>query len=164
MKVEAIFPPVLRFLGHLALATCGIVVISFLLELTVGLVIVSQDHRFLDYFVVGPTFAVPIILGLVAGRRFGRRLPALASRLLWLPPLVLLVSEMYLNYKYRYPGENMRAEIWNNFVGIQCGGSECLTEAFVTAPFVAAVAYALGAELGRLKVRRSRIIDAPRSQ
>jgi hypothetical protein len=160
MKVEAIYPPLLRFLGHLALATYGIVAISYLLELTVGLVIVSKDHRFLDYFVVGPTFALPAILGLLAEHRFGRRLPALASRLLWVPPLMLLVSEMSLYYRYPWPGEDLRAELWNNFVGISCGGSECLGEALCTAPFVAAVAYGLGAELGGLKARKSRTIDA----
>jgi hypothetical protein len=82
---------------------------------------------------------------------FGQRLPALASHLLWVPLQVLLVSEMYLSYKYPWPGEHLRAELWDNFVGIHCGGSECLEAAWCTAPLVAAVAYTLGAELGRLK-------------
>jgi hypothetical protein len=163
MKVEAIWPPVLRFLSHLALATYGIVALSFLPEIPLRLIIGSQD-RFLDYFVVGPTFGLPIILGFLAGHRFGRRLPALASRPLWVPPFVLLVSQIYLEYEYRWAGEDIRAQLWNNYVGINCGASECLSEALLTAPLVAALAYSLGAELGRMKARKSRRMAAARSQ
>jgi hypothetical protein len=67
-SAQHMIPPVLKFLAHLALVTCGVVIISFLLEFSVGLVIGSQA-RFLDYFVVGPTFAVPIISGLLASHR-----------------------------------------------------------------------------------------------
>jgi hypothetical protein len=164
MKVETIFPLVLRFLGHLALATYGIVALSFLIELPLNLVVGSQNS-FLDYFVIGPTFAVPIILGLLAGHRFGRRLPAVASRLLWMLPLLFLAYQLYfVDYRLQYPGENVRAELRNNYVGIHCGGSECLNEALLTAPLMAAFAYTVGAELGRLKKRKSRIIDAGLSQ
>lgn len=152
-----------RFLGHLALATYGILALSFLPEILLHFVIGPQD-RFLDYFVVGPTLALPIILGLLAGHRFGKRLPALASRLLWVPPFLLLAHELYWGYKLPYPGENVPMHLWNNYVGTRCGDTECLNEAFLTAPLVSALAYTLGAELGRLKPRKSRIIDSAGSQ
>lgn len=161
--LEAVVPPALRFLGHLALATYGIVALCFLTGILLHLVIGFLD-RFLEYFVFGPTFALPIILGLLAGHRFGRRLPALASRLLWVPAFVLLAWQLYLEYKLRYPGENMRAELWNNYVGIDCGASECLAEALGTTPLVAAIAYTVGAELGRLKARKGGRLDAARSR
>jgi hypothetical protein len=163
MKVETTFPAVLKYLGHLALATYGIVALSFLLEFPPSLVL-GPHGRFLDYFVIGPTFALPIALGLLAGHRFGGRLPALASRLLWVPPFALLIYGLYSEYQYRWPGENFQAELWNNYVGIHCGGSECLNEALLTAPLIAALAYTLGAELGRQQARRNGMIDAVRSQ
>ncbi len=164
MKIEAVASRTMKFLGHLVLATYGIVALSFLSEVPLHLIVGSQD-RFLDYFVIGPTFALPIVFGLLAGYRFGRRLPPLASRLLRAPPLLLLIYELYfVDYKLQYPRENLQAALWNNYVGINCTASECLGEAFLTAPFVAALAYTVGAELGRLKSRKRRIIDAASSR
>jgi len=154
--------PALRFVGHLALATYGVLTLSFLIAIPLGFVI---GDRLSAYFVgTGPAFGLWIVLGLLMGYRFGRRLPAPASRLLWVPSFLLLAYELYFTwYKLQWPGENLRAELWNNFIGSNCEASECAYEFLETAPFVSALAYSLGAELGRLKLKKSRKVDAVQS-
>jgi hypothetical protein len=155
-----------RFLGHLAIATYGIVGFSLLLEFV--LIRLTGDRPFWDHLVIGPAFALPIVFGLLIGYRFGRRLPASASRFIWVPLFLLFVSQVVFDFvdyrRLQFSVAWVRAELWNNYIGMNCSGSDCINEILFTAPLVAAFAYALGAELGRSKTRTSRIIGATSSQ
>jgi hypothetical protein len=148
---------VAKYGAHWAIATYGLVLFSFIVGFFFEL-LVRDHHRFVDYFIVGPSFALPGIIGILGGYYAGRYLPSKISRFIWLPALLILISECYFDYKYRSPGTSYWSDIWNNYIGAECGGSECLGELVCTAPLVSALAYAVGAELGRLKeIRSSRL-------
>ena len=143
---------VLRFVIYSLISSYGVVFLCSLLELTVGIPFGSQN-RFLDYMFFGPTFAVPVIIGLVFGYRFGNGLATLYSRLLFVMPLFIAVWEIGGWMKYRYSGENLLASIVDNFFTSRCGGSECLEELMITAPLLSSLAWIFGSELRWLCTR-----------
>jgi hypothetical protein len=111
-----------RYLIHSALSSYGVVLITFIVEMLVGLIIGPQNS-FLDYAFFGPTFLVPILTGLAFGYLFGGRLPRWSSRLVFVIPLMIAAYEIWMWVKYSYSGEVLLASIKDNFVGANCGGS-----------------------------------------
>jgi hypothetical protein len=150
----------MRFVGHLALATYGVVILSFLFGLVSSILIRPPNERFVDYVIIGPTFALPILLGLLIGYKLGRRMPPWASRLLWVPSFLLLAVGLYGDYKDGYP--NFGVQVWDNYFGAGCSASDCAGEVLETAPLLSAIAYAVGAELGRLTRRTTEMSDGLR--
>jgi hypothetical protein len=99
-----------------------------------------------------PYFLAPILAGFVLGglshRFFGTR----AAAWVWVPPAVVLLWNIFTwkngGYRPYWP------DVWHNYFGSDCGGSECLYELFVTAPFYTSVAYSLGWIIKHLTDRR----------
>jgi hypothetical protein len=141
-----------RYIAHAALASYGIMilgeVVQHLLELPLG-----SQTRWVDYYFIGPTFLFPIVIGLILGVLWGASLPSTTSRLLAVVPLALLIWELW-GWAHE-PGITLQ-HIVSNFVGRDCSSSECLEEAWITSPVISALAYSVGAEIGRIGRRISR--------
>jgi hypothetical protein len=83
------------------------------------------------------------------------------SRWVWIPPLLwlaLLVREDFTSVTHQvvpwYYGTATRY-LWDNFVGSDCSGTECIGELFGTWPFLASVAYTLAAIVLRRRISKS---------
>jgi hypothetical protein len=69
------------------------------------------------------------------------------GRWVWVLPLIWFLFEILEWYRFRYPGQLFWPDIWNNFFGTQCGGSECLYEWTVTSPLYCAASYSIAVAL-----------------
>jgi len=107
----------------------------------------------------GPYFWGPITFGVIAGILIGKNARPSVLLFLWLVPAVLLAWEVYGWWKYQYPGENLRQSLFDNFLGRNCSGSECLYEGFETAPLISAVVYGATALISKLL----RLVITPQS-
>jgi hypothetical protein len=145
---------VLQILGHSVLAGYVTVALAGLLELLVGLVIGSD--RSLDFYFWGPTFVAPGLIALTAGLLVGRRSPRVVSWFVFLIPLIFSTWEIVTWIRLEPHGIAMGKLLKDNFLGAECGASECLEEVLITAPLIASIAYAIGAEIARLSVARPR--------
>lgn len=148
-----------QYIVHSIVASYGLMILGEIIEYLVGLHFGSQN-RWLDYYFIGPTFLFPIIAGLVAGFVLGASLPRASSRLLLLLPLAMMVWELW--GWIHDPGITVH-RLMDNFVGTNCESSECLEEGWLTSPLISAIAYSLGAEVGRFRTRlgvarRSRLV------
>jgi hypothetical protein len=152
----------LRYLCHAALASYGVLAINFVIEFLIG-EMVGSYNRFLDYVFFGPTFLIPVLMGLIIGYYLGKSLPALSSRLIFLIPLFLMAYEVWISVKYGLHDGTALKNITDNFFGVNCSASECLGELVNTAPLFSSVAYAIGAEIGRylhpVKARGTTIVS-----
>ncbi len=137
------------------LAGYEIVVVCFFLELFAEIILPIPDLS-LEKAWLGPTFAVPVGVGLWAGYRFGARLPRLAARLAFVLPLVVASWELFAWSRYTYSGENVAAAIRDNFLTSRCGSSDCLEEVFITAPLFCSVAFTIASEIVRF-ARRAKL-------
>lgn len=154
MDEDAVWwPAAIEYLIHAAIASYGIVFLGFILEGLIGYAMGSQNRR-LDYVFGGPTYLVPVLMGLALGYLFGGRLPRLSSRLIFVLPLMVAAYELFSWLTHTYPGENLKDTIWDNFVGVNCQTSECLGEAFITAPLLSSIAYTVGSEIASFVIRR----------
>lgn len=145
----------LQFVVHTILAGWVTVAIAGLLEL--GLGALTGLDRQLDRYFWGPTFLAPALLGVLGGFLAGKRSGRLVTWFVFLVPLLWLIWEVNAWVRLEPSGSATRRVLFDNFWGTQCAGSECLEQPLITAPLVAAIAYSLGAELGRLRefVRRN---------
>src|SRR5947207_1657912 len=98
----------LQYLGHLLVATFGITLAVFAVGYPLAAALDPQG-LVLNYFFVAPGFMIAGVIGCFGGYFLGRRLTPLASRLIPLPPLVLIIYVLYLS--------GMR---WASFFGISC--------------------------------------------
>jgi len=136
----------LQFLAHSALAGYVTVALAGLLELLLGLL--TGSDRSLDFYFWGPTFLAPGLIGLA--RRFFRR-ATLASSLVMVcfsDSLILGIWELVTWIRLEPHGNEIAGLLRDNFLGTRCGASECLEELLITAPLIASIAYAMGAEFG----------------
>jgi hypothetical protein len=131
----------LHYFGHLLLATFAVTVAVFGVGYPLAAALDPQG-RAINYFFVAPGFVMPAAIGLLGGYFLGWRLAPLASRLIPLPPLALVICVLYV-----------AAREWALFFGTSCFMPDCYfqfeAQAMVTAPLVAACAYAMGSEFGR---------------
>jgi hypothetical protein len=82
-----------------------------------------------------PYFITPILSGFLLGKVGAHFFHSASAVLVWIVPAAILVVSMA-----SAPGMN----IWNNYFGSGCGGSECAYEWLFTAPFYTSVAYTVG--------------------
>jgi hypothetical protein len=141
----------IRYVVHSVLASYGAVILVVIIEYVVGLAIGPQN-RFLDFVVVGPTFLMPIVVGLGLGYRFGGSTRRYIARLVFAVPLIIAVYEVTSWSTHTYDGESWAKALWDNFLGTNCGSSECLEEMLISAPLFSSLAYVIGSELAAAKV------------
>jgi len=138
----------LRFLGHLVVATYGMDVAVFGICYPIAAMIDPQA-RIMDYFFVAPSFSVPILFGVLFGYRFGWRQVTWASRAVCLPPFALMVYALLINLQ---AGRHW-SEVLAQFFSAVCSGEECYfhfsRQFVITAPLMAALGYVVGSEFSR---------------
>jgi hypothetical protein len=160
MRTKAIFVALIRFFGHLTLATYGLVILIFALGYPLVAAFDPQGH-IVDSFFVAPSFAIPIAVGFLFGYRYGWRLPPLASRALFVPSMALIALVIYLNYE---AGMSW-ALVWAKFFGTACLGEGCIfhfaVQVLGTAPLMSALSHTLGSEFGRRRGISARTQPAP---
>jgi hypothetical protein len=139
---------IIRYVVHAAVASYGIMILGEVAEYLIGLHLGSQNRR-LDYFFIGPSFLFPTLAGVILGFILGTGLPKSSSRILFILPLAMMAWELwaFVHSNFDVTWQNFV----NNFLGTQCGSSECLEEAWITSPLISSLAYSLGAEFGRLR-------------
>ena len=138
---------------HVVVAAYICPFLVFVSEIILAAVLGISDLR-LQKFVIGPTFIAPILSGIIAGYYVGRYLRSGAMRCLFGIPLAIGAWEILTWYRYSLHNGAFWAVIRENFLGSQCGASECLEEALITLPLISSLAYMLGAEIYNLKLIR----------
>jgi len=137
--------PSLIALIHLPLpylATLG----GFLISLPIaGIGLIGSEQSFFSRLtnrlsgepVWAPEIVAGLLIGWVAYKHFPSRLAFLSFAV---PALILVWSAAsWQRTMSQYDST------WDTFFGTGCGGSECLYQFFITAPFYGAVAYSAGA-------------------
>lgn len=156
--------PVLQYITHAVLASYGIVLIAIAIQALAMRAIGPQNH-FLDYVFWGPTFLIPIVIGVLLGACFGGRLPRLSSRLIFVFPLIIAAYDVWSWVHHAHPIEPMLWSLQDNFLGMYCGSSLCLEELGASAPLFSAIAYAAGSEFAAVRLRhRAQFSSRPSSQ
>jgi len=141
-----------RYTFHCLFASYGAIAVSYVAT-TCVLGLLSKSPSNADSYVLGPYFSVSAFSGFLLGYVFGGGLPGWSRRLIWLPIFCLLIVELSATLKYGYSSTfSPRQELFNKFLGRNCGTTECLAQALVSAPLVSALTYSLGAEL-RARIR-----------
>ncbi len=122
-------------------------VACIVLPLCAGLAGLLVSPRFvsLDPY-QGPYFWGPVLFGLGGGALLGRSERPLLLLLLCLLPAIQFYRE-YLTYLHSSSKEVAAKYMFDNYLGSNCGGTECLGQLFVTTPLVGALCYTIGALL-----------------
>jgi hypothetical protein len=89
-----------------------------------------------------PYFAFPVITSFVFGALSRRYSRSSSAAWVWVLPAIILVWNLF-TWETGGVGPYW-PDVWNNYFGSDCGGSECVYELFVTAPFYTSLAYSLG--------------------
>ena len=148
MKSKTAALAILKFAGQFAFATYGTVILVFSLGYPVAAALDPQG-RIVDSMFVAPSFMIPVAFGFLFGYRYGRRLPSMASRLLFVPSMILVGLGIYSNHDAGMPW----ALAWSKLFGTACTGQGCYShfggQVLFTAPFMSALSYAIGSEFGR---------------
>jgi hypothetical protein len=122
---------------------CGFLV--SLLIAAIGLIGDEQSFLFrLSNRVSGePVWAPEIAAGLLFGWVAYKRLPSRLAFFSFAIPAAILA----------WSAASWRSidSTWDTFFGAGCGGSECLYQLFITAPFYGAVAYSVGAVIAHCR-------------
>jgi hypothetical protein len=153
-KAELLF-----FFAHQLMSTIGAIVLGVLFVLLIALLSASLTRNtsggnFIDHITQQPAstllnqpyYVAPVLCGLALGalsRYFVR--PRWAAWV-WVLPMIILLWNL-LTWKGAGPPTTAVywEDVWGNYFGSDCGGSECMYEVFVTVPFYTSVAYSLGA-------------------
>lgn len=98
-----------------------------------------------------PFWLPEIVAGLLLGWVAYKTVPSKAAFTVWLIPGGLLLWSA-LSWQRSMA---MFDSTWDTYFGSQCGGSECLYQLFLTAPFYSSVFYSIGAFANYLAARRS---------
>jgi hypothetical protein len=148
--------PFLEFVVQSTVATIGAFVLGAICGLVPSIVIAlllknSGPGNFVDHLVDqrvfrvlvdNPYFLGPIVVAFALGILSHRVWKTKSALWVWLLPTIVLVWNV-LTWK-SYTTRSNWADAWANYFGSDCGGSECLYEVFVTAPFYTSIAYSLG--------------------
>lgn len=144
-----------RYLINLAVAWPGVMAVIFGCAILTGAVWL----KWLDPLIEPPVFplqlAAAFLLGLALNRHFSSRVACWV----WIPPLAILawdVSNWANSPAPLWDRTSAWRDVWNNYFGTQCQGSECLNELLLTGPFYTAVLYSLGAWAALRWPRRNR--------
>src|SRR6266702_5877588 len=148
----------MKYLIHLALFYCGLV-LSFLAQLLLILIIppLGKVTNPFGRAVNEPAFLLLILAGFAVGRYRYQRIPSRLAFAIWIVPGIFLLYSARSWHKTmpRYDS------VWVTYFGSGCGGSECLYELFLTAPFYSAIAYSLGALMSTVLLHRNAVISSP---
>jgi hypothetical protein len=147
--------PLPSFVIQLIASTIGATIVATLILLLPALVIAAvtkntsggnfADHVVDQHFLRAggePYFLAPILAGFVLGALSHRFFGTRSAAWVWALPSAILLWNI-LTWKNGGYSPYWR-DVWNNYFGADCGGSECMYELFVTAPFYTSVAYSLG--------------------
>jgi len=153
------------YIAELGIATIGAGILAIFVEIAAGVVTASLTRNttggdFMDHVLAQPSrlliqqpYYVGIVLsGFVLGAFSYRFFRSRAAYWVWIIPAGILVWNIFT--WEAAPSQPYWPEVWNNYFGSDCGGSECVYEVFVTVPFYSSLAYALGSITTTL-VRRS---------
>jgi len=88
-----------------------------------------------------PYFLFPVLGGIALGALSYRYSRSSSAAWVWVLPTIVLIWNVLTWKNGRDP---YWPDVWNNYFGSHCGGSECLYELFVTMPFYTSLAYAVG--------------------
>jgi hypothetical protein len=100
------------------------------------------DQRAFAILSDNPYFLGAILVAFVLGYTSHRFFKSSAATCVWILPSIILIWNVF-TWKSYAPRSDL-ADAWANYFGKDCGGSECIYELFVTAPFYTSVAYSLG--------------------
>ena len=167
---------ILTFLIQQVISTLGAILFGICVVLLISLISASvtkntSGGNFADHVVEQPAFVLlnepyyagPVLCGFILGaigRRFFRSRSALC---VWIVPAVILLFHV-LTWEgaSSATGAAYWPDVWANYFGSDCGGSECLYEFFVTLPFFTSLAYTLGWVVANLW-RGRRIVANPQT-
>jgi hypothetical protein len=94
------------------------------------------------YLVGEPWFIGPVLAGFVFGFFAWRWFRSITGLFVWVAPVLMLFVAIA---SWKTGGfQPYWRDVWDNFFGAGCGGSECLYEFFVTAPLYSSLAFSLG--------------------
>jgi len=145
----------LEFALQLAVSTAGAMVLGVLAGLIPSLLIAAivknaSPGNFIDHVVDQPIFRIstdnayflgPVLAGFALAI-FGARIwKTRAGVWVWVLPLIVLVYNLLT-----WASKSHWVDAWATYFGspAECGGSECVNEVFLTAPFFTSFAYSLG--------------------
>lgn len=129
-----------RYVLHVAIATVGGLIFAFF-----GSSVFSGGAVFNE-----PVWSAAIIGGAVLGFLVNRRFRDGYAALAWVIPLVWVVYGVFdeaHHFSHAWSQQTLLGDLWDNFFGADCGGSECLYELLFSAPFLSSLAYSLSALL-----------------
>jgi hypothetical protein len=148
----------MKYLIHLALFYCGLV--SSVLAQALLILIIPPLGRVtnpLGRAMDGPVFPLLVLAGFVVGRYCYIKIPSRLAFAVWIVPGIFLFYSALSWHKTmsRYDS------VWVTYFGSGCGGSECLYELFLTAPFYSAIAYSLGGLMSAVRSNRNLVLSSP---
>jgi hypothetical protein len=132
-----------RFLGHLGSATLAAGVMGVILSFTLPRVFKE------------PLLPFALIAGVIMGYLVNRNMRDLTARWVWIIPLVWLaygILDSTRFYSTAWSHQSRFADIWDNFFGTRCSGSECMNEFLFTAPFLSSISYSITACFASKKI------------
>ena len=94
-----------------------------------------------------PVWAPEIIAGFLIGWLAYKRVPSVFAFVSWIVPGVIL----FWNVMSWQRTMSQYDPTWSTFFGTDCGGSECMYELFLAAPFYTAIGYAVGAASAHIR-------------
>jgi hypothetical protein len=132
----------MKYLIHLVFFYCGLV-FSFLAQLLLILIIppLGKVTNPLGRAVVEPVFSLMVLAGFAIGLYCYQKIPSKLAFAVWIVPGIFLLYSAWSWHRTMSQYDS----VWSTYFGSGCGGSECLYELFLTAPFYSAIAYSLGA-------------------
>jgi hypothetical protein len=125
------------FLLHLLIAIIGSFLLTWLLVFLLSFI---ASRNVVSMIALGPSFAIPILSGVLLGYFSASSLPHGGARWVWVVPAVLLI----VNIGGALTSSYERGQIWVNEFGPQSRCTACLDETFLTAPLAGCIGYALG--------------------
>lgn len=99
------------------------------------------------------TWVFPILLGLFTGLKINKKTSVPADLFPWVGPAILFI---YTWFSFKPFDSTSKRGLFGN----DCGGSECLSTAFITMPLLFSIAYSVAALYQRSKIRNRETISA----
>jgi len=122
-------------MGAMLTGVAVVVFLALIVRIASGGYSVDAVQRRIFVLLDEPYFIAPILAGFFLGRLGGRFFRSASTVLLWIVPAAVLLLGMASGHEMN---------VWDNYFGSRCGGSECASEWLFTAPFYTSVAYTAG--------------------
>ena len=128
--------------------------LSSLLIVGIGIMVNEQGFlfRLTDRISGEPLWAPEIVAGLLFGWLAYKRAPSRLAFGSWAVPGAILLW----NVASWQRTMSQYDSTWSTFFGTGCGGSECLYQLVLTAPFYTSVAYSAGAVIANVRGHRGK--------